>query len=39
MPVLRKPLAVTVGKARLPLVAFYFLLSIPLIIFEEQIDC
>ncbi len=39
MLVFRKRLAVSLVKTGLPLVALYALLSVPLIIFEEQIDC
>lgn len=39
MLVLRKRLAISLVKTRLPRIAPYLLLSVPLIIFEEQIDC
>jgi hypothetical protein len=35
----RKQLTTTIAKLRLPPLALYLLLSVPLIIFEEQIDC
>src|SRR6266852_2189047 len=35
----RKQLTKAVAKLRLPPLALYLLLSVPLIIFEEQIDC
>lgn len=35
----RKRLALDVLKVKLPPLALYMLLSVPLIIFEEQIDC
>ncbi len=39
MLVLRKRLAISLVKTRLPRIAPYLLLSVPLISFEEQIDC
>ena len=35
----RKRLALTILRVKLPPLALYLLLSVPLIIFEEQIDC
>jgi hypothetical protein len=35
----RKRLALTILRVKLPPLALYLLLSIPLIIFEEQVDC
>ena len=35
----RARLTSEISKLRLPLIALYFLLAIPLLIFEEQIDC
>jgi len=35
----RKKLAIDVLKVKLPPLALYMILSVPLIIFEEQIDC
>jgi hypothetical protein len=35
----RKKLALEILKVRLPPLALYLILSVPLIIFEEQIDC
>ena len=35
----RKRLTSEISKLRLPLIALYVLLAVPLLIFEEQIDC
>ena len=35
----RGPLISEISKLRLPLIALYVLLAVPLLIFEEQIDC
>jgi len=35
----RKPLSHVISRPRLPLFALYLLLAVPLLIFEEQIDC
>jgi len=35
----RKRLALTILRVKLPPLALYLLLSVPLVIFEEQIDC
>jgi len=35
----RKKLALTILRVKLPPLALYLILSVPLIIFEEQIDC
>jgi hypothetical protein len=35
----RKRLSVTISRLRLPVIALYVLLAVPLLIFEEQIDC
>jgi hypothetical protein len=35
----RKRLTSEISRLRLPLIAIYILLTIPLLIFEEQIDC
>ncbi len=39
MMIFRKRLAISLVRTRLPPIALYLLLSVPLIIFEEQIDC
>ena len=36
---LRKKLALDILRLKLPPLALYLILSVPLIIFEEQIDC
>jgi hypothetical protein len=35
----RRRLTVTISRVRLPIIALYVLLAVPLLIFEEQIDC
>jgi hypothetical protein len=35
----RKRLSIALSRLRLPLIALYVLLAVPLLIFEEQIDC
>ena len=35
----RKRLSSMISRLRLPLIGLYFLLAVPLLIFEEQIDC
>ncbi len=35
----RKRLTITISRLRLPIIALYVLLAVPLLIFEEQIDC
>jgi hypothetical protein len=35
----RKRLSITISRLRLPPIALYVLLALPLLIFEEQIDC
>jgi hypothetical protein len=35
----RKRLSITISRLRLPVIALYLILAVPLLIFEEQIDC
>ena len=35
----RKRLTITISRLKLPAIALYVLLAVPLLIFEEQIDC